>query len=74
MGIEAVAIVPANAAFDAFGLALLKGIAEAGPAFRPRAVIYVAPPFHHTRFDGKQIVVHKRGGEVEDDARFIHEE
>ena len=29
----------------------------------PRAVIYVAPPFRHTHFDGKQVVVHNRSEE-----------
>jgi hypothetical protein len=28
--------------------------------FAPRAVIYVAPPFRHTHFEGKQVVVHNR--------------
>lgn len=28
--------------------------------FEPKAVIYVAPPFRHTHFNGKQVVVHNR--------------
>ena len=28
--------------------------------YKPRAIIYVAPPFRHTHFDGKQVVVHQR--------------
>jgi len=28
--------------------------------FAPRAIIYVAPPFRHTHFDGRQVVVHNR--------------
>src|SRR5690606_9537993 len=28
--------------------------------FKPQAVVYVAPPFRHTHFNGKQIVVHNR--------------
>src|SRR5438552_16526789 len=28
--------------------------------FEPRAIIYVAPVFRHTHFDGKQVVVHNR--------------
>ncbi len=62
-GIDAVAVAPANAGFFAFGLALLQGILnprEIGPEFSPGAVIYVAPPFRHTVFDGRQIVVHNR--------------
>lgn len=62
-GIDALAVVPANAGFFGFGLALLQGIvdpAKAPAGFDPRAIIYVAPPFRHTHFDGKQVVVHNR--------------
>jgi len=62
-GIDAVVVVPDNCGFFALGLALLQGIRDhtkLGPDFNPRAVIYVAPPFRHTHFDGKQIVVHNR--------------
>ena len=60
---QALAVVPRNAAFFAFGLALLQGIlplAGRESTFHPRAVIYVAPPFRHTLFDAKQVVVHNR--------------
>jgi hypothetical protein len=30
------------------------------PDFDPKAVIFVAPPFRHTHFKGKQMVVHNR--------------
>ena len=61
--IPAMAIAPANAGFFALGLALLQGIVD--PAQMPpeqalRTIIYCAPPFRHTRFGGKQIVVHNR--------------
>lgn len=62
-GTAALAICPANAGFFALGLALLQGILSPDqvPAdFSPRAVVYVAPPFRHTHFDGKQVVVHNR--------------
>jgi len=62
-GIDALAICPANAGFFAMGLAMLQGIlpvADLEDSFNPKAVIYVAPPFRHTHFDGKQIVVHNR--------------
>jgi hypothetical protein len=62
-GIDAVVVAPANAGFFAFGLSLLQGIIdpfEEGQKFLPRAVIYVAPPFRHTHFEGKQVVVHNR--------------
>ncbi|MFO7901599.1 MAG: DUF4914 family protein [Pirellulaceae bacterium] len=63
MGRHAVAIAPANASFFALGLALLQGIldkANIPHSFAPEAVVYVAPPFRHTHFDGKQVVVHNR--------------
>jgi hypothetical protein len=66
-GIDAVVLAPANAGFFAFGLSLLQGIIDpfkAGPDFTPRAVIYVAPPFRHTHFEGKQVVVHNRREEM----------
>ena len=62
-GTDALVIAPANAGFFALGLSLLQGIidpAEIPADFSPRAVIYVAPPFRHTHFDGRQIVVHNR--------------
>lgn len=63
LGGAALAICPANAAFFAFGLALLQGIvplSERTEAFQPSTIIYVAPPFRHTKFGGKQVVVHNR--------------
>lgn len=66
-GLAALVIAPANAGFFALGLALLQGIVPANELpddFSPRAVIYVAPPFRHTLFDGKQLVVHNRTAEV----------
>lgn len=62
-GMHAVVVAPSNAGFFSFGLALLQGILapdELPADFNPRAVIYVAPPFRHTHFDGKQVVVHNR--------------
>lgn len=63
LGLDAIAIAPANAGFFAFGLALLQGIIpveELPESFSPSLVIYVAPPFRHTHFNGQQIVVHNR--------------
>lgn len=63
MGQDALVIAPANTGFFALGLALLQGITpyEDIPAnFHPTAIIYVAPPFRHTHFDGRQVVVHNR--------------
>lgn len=62
-GTDAVVVAPANAGFFALGLGLLQGILDADKlpkGFEPRAAVYVAPPFRHTHFDGKQVVVHKR--------------
>lgn len=62
-GKDAIVIGPDNAGFFALGLALLQGMLtpEEVPAdFNPKAVIYVAPPFRHTHFEGKQVVVHNR--------------
>ena len=67
MGADAMVIAPANAGFFAFGLSLLQGILslDALPKrFAPKLVIYVAPPFRHTHFDGRQVVVHKRSGDL----------
>ncbi|MCF8000564.1 MAG: DUF4914 family protein [Halanaerobiales bacterium] len=57
------AIAPANAGFFAFGLALLQGIKnfdEIETEINPKGYMFVAPPFRHTHFDGKQVVVHNR--------------
>lgn len=60
------AIAPANAAFFAMGMAMLQKIVS--PSDIPEGsivtVLYVAPPFRHSHFDGKQIVVHNRLGDV----------
>lgn len=61
------AIVPANAGFFAMGLAMLQRIVpvEAIPdCYDIKVAIYVAPPFRHTHFDGKQVVVHNRTDKV----------
>ncbi|MEO1013133.1 MAG: DUF4914 family protein [Bacteroidota bacterium] len=63
MGYDAVAVIPANTGFFGLGLALLQGILdpeELPEDFAPEAVIYTAPPFRHTHFEGKQVVVHNR--------------
>lgn len=63
LGAEALAVAPANAAFFPLALALLQGMLSAEDlrqGFSPGLVIYVAPPFRHTFFQGKQVVVHRR--------------
>ncbi len=63
MGFDALAIVPSNAGFFALGLAMLQGMIpldEVPKNFEPKAVLFCLPPFRHTHFEGKQIVVHNR--------------
>lgn len=64
--LNAIAVCPANAGFFALGLAMLQGIVplerirEMGESYHHEAVVYTAPVFRHTHFDGKQVVVHNR--------------
>ncbi|MDO9634135.1 MAG: DUF4914 family protein [Paludibacter sp.] len=63
IGISGMAIAPANAGFFAMGLAMLQVIVpvnELPDNMELDSIIYVAPTFRHTHFDGKQIVVHNR--------------
>lgn len=61
-GYGSMLICPRNAAFFAFAMAHLQGFvsAEETEGYAPRAIVYVAPPFRHTHFNGKQVVVHNR--------------
>lgn len=62
-GYEALLICPMNAAFFALALANMQGflpIAGVEDDFSPRGFIFVAPPFRHSRFNGRQVVVHRR--------------
>ena len=66
-GYDSLLICPMNAAFFALSLANMQGfvsIFDVQPNYKPRAIIYVAPPFRHTHFDGKQVVVHNRSEEL----------
>jgi hypothetical protein len=59
----AIMVAPKNAGFFVGGLADLQGMLDPFnlPAnFKVHCALYVAPPFRHTHFDGKQIVVHNR--------------
>lgn len=67
IGSTGVAIVPANAAFFAMGLSMLQAIIdpdELKEGTELRSVIFVAPVFRHTHFNGKQVVVHHRTGQL----------
>ena len=60
-------VCPMNAAFFALSLANMQGfvsIADVPEHYNPRAIIFVAPPFRHTHFDGKQVVVHNRSEDL----------
>lgn len=62
-GYDSILIAPSNAGFFAAGLADLQGFLNIDlitEDFKPRAIIFLAPPFRHTNFDGKQIVIHNR--------------
>ncbi len=60
-GYPALLVAPAKAAFFAASLYDLQGyfnIDDLGDDFKPKAIVYLAPPFRHSHFDGKQVVVH----------------
>ncbi len=62
-GYEALFIGPRNASCFGAALADLQGFLcydEIEEGFTPRAIVFLAPPFRHTHFDGKQVVVHNR--------------
>lgn len=62
-GYDAMLIAPVNAAFFACALAELQGfinLKDIDREFTPQAIIYLAPPFRQTHFDGMQRVVHNR--------------
>lgn len=66
-GYPALLIAPANAGFFVGGLADLQGFIpkdKVPESFKPKAIIYLVPPFRHTHFKGEQVVVHNRLEEV----------
>jgi hypothetical protein len=63
IGAGGIVVTPLNASFFAFGLSLLQKIVsvfDLPSGFNVESVVYVAPPFRHTHFKGRQIVVHNR--------------
>lgn len=63
IGSLGIAIAPANAAFFAMGLSMLQVMTSTEDLKENdeiKSVIFVAPVFRHTHFDGKQVVVHNR--------------
>jgi len=66
-GYPGILVSPRNAAFFACGLAglqLFVNIDEFDGVFEPKVAIFLAPPFRHTHFNGKQIVVHNRRPDI----------
>ncbi len=61
-GYDTLLVCPRNAAFFAFALSQLQFFLppQSISKFKPRAIVYVAPPFRHTHFKGKQVCVHNR--------------
>jgi hypothetical protein len=63
IGVTGIAIAPSNAGFFAMGLSMLQRlipVTDLPENFEVDSVIYVAPTFRHTHFNGKQVVVHNR--------------
>lgn len=63
IGSLGIALAPANAAFFALGLSMLQemvALDELKHNSELKSVIFVAPVFRHTHFNGKQVVVHNR--------------
>ncbi len=62
-GYLSLAFIPRQAAFFALALYDLQGYADleqVNVETIPYGYVYVAPPFRHTHFEGKQVVVHRR--------------
>lgn len=63
LGYPALLVGPDNAGFFAAALADLQEFIakeDLPEKFEPKAIIYLAPPFRHTHFENKQVVVHNR--------------
>ncbi|MDZ4656198.1 MAG: DUF4914 family protein [Bythopirellula sp.] len=63
LGFPTLLVAPRNAAFFVGALADLQEMLPADEVeadFNPQAIIYLAPPFRHTHFHGRQVVVHHR--------------
>ncbi|HEX3022651.1 MAG TPA: DUF4914 family protein, partial [Lachnospiraceae bacterium] len=65
-GYDSILIAPSNAGFFAAGLADLQAFLNIDEVteFSLTAIIFLAPPFRHTHFNGKQIVIHNRLDEI----------
>jgi hypothetical protein len=66
-GYPSMLIAPSNAGFFVTGLADLQGFIprdQVPDQFEPVGLLFLVPPFRHTHFDGKQVVVHNRTPKV----------
>jgi hypothetical protein len=67
IGSLGMAIAPSNAGFFAMGLSMLQEIIPVEnlkQGAELKSVIFVAPVFRHTHFEGKQVVVHNRTDKI----------
>lgn len=72
-GYPSLLICPANAGFFVTGLADLQGFipkAELKDGFEPIGMLFIVPPFRHTHFEGRQVVVHNRTPKVHEEFCF----
>jgi hypothetical protein len=66
-GMQGLIIAPVNAGFFVGGLCDLQAFLDVSALdrkFSPYSILYLAPPFRHTHFNGRQIVVHNRKKDV----------
>ena len=65
-GYDSLLVCPRNAAFFGFAMAQLQAFVDLRTVehFKPRAIVYAAPPFRHTHFGGRQVVVHRRSEDL----------
>lgn len=66
-GYPSLLVAPANAGFFVTSLADLQGFIprdQIPQGFKPAGILFLIPPFRHTHFSGKQVVVHNRLPEV----------
>ena len=67
LGYPTMLVCPKNAAFFCGALADLQEMLPSQKVpldFAPQAILYIAPPFRHTHFQGKQVVVHNRHNDL----------
>ena len=66
-GYPSLLIAPKDSAFMAISLYDLQhplDLKNLPDDFEPKAIIYLAPPFRHTHFQGKQVVVHNQNNDL----------